>query len=116
MANQTAAAIKSGDSQAIKRLAAYLVDHGRADEAELIVRDIEQALVSYGIVLADVTAARQLSAEAKQHITAFIKRDTGAETIMLREHVDSTVIGGVRVSYGDRLLDATVSTKLESLA
>lgn len=116
LADKTAAAIKDGDAQAMQRLAAYLVDTRRTDEAELIVRDIEQALVRYGVVLADVISARELSTEAKKSLEAFIKSNTGADEIVLREHIDPDVIGGMRVSYGDKLLDATVATKLERLA
>lgn len=116
LADATAASIKAGDRQAMNRLAAYLVEEHRTNEAELIVRDIEQALVGYGIVLADVTSARALTADARTHITTFIQDDTGADTVTLREHIDPDVIGGMRVSYGDRLLDATVATKLERLA
>lgn len=116
LAEATAAAIKDGDDKAIKRLAAYLVDEGRESEAELIVRDIELALVGHGIVIADVTSARKLADDAKEDITAFIKKDSGATDVILREQIDPDVIGGVRLAYGDKLLDATVLNKLERLA
>ena len=116
LAAQTADGIVSGDADATRRLAAYLLDTRRTDEAELIARDIEHALVGRGIVLADVTSARQLSAESRQAIKEFIGSDTKAKQITLREKVDPSVIGGVRVKYGGRLLDATVATKLERLA
>lgn len=115
LAQTTAAAVVDGDAQAMQRLAAYLVDHGRSQEAELVVRDIEQALTQHGVVVADVTSARALSPEAVQAIKAFISSETGARTVHLREHIDASVIGGVRLAYGDKLLDATVMAKLDRL-
>ncbi len=116
LAAQTAEDIKSGDKLALKRLAAYLVETKRTNEAELIIRDIEQALVKHGVVLADITSARKLTDEAKSAIETFIRNDTKAEQVVLRESIDRSVIGGMRVSYGDRLLDGTIATKLERLA
>lgn len=115
LAKATAAAIADGDTKGVQRLAAYLVDERRTGEAELVVRDIEKALTDRGIVVADVTSARKLSSEAAQSITSFIKSKTSAEVVHLREHIDESVIAGVRLSYGDKLLDATVTAKLERL-
>lgn len=115
LAKVTAASLSNGDQDSMSRLAAYLVDQRRTNEAELIVRDIEQALTGLGIVVADVTSARKLSSDAVKSITEFIKDKTDAKNVHLREHIDASVIGGVKLSYGDKLLDATVTAKLERL-
>lgn len=116
LAKATAASLKAGDQSAIARLAAYLVDHGRQSEADLVIRDVEQALVEHGIVLADVTSARALSDKTRRHISDFIKDKSGASQIVLREKIDPDVIGGIRLVFAGKLLDATVATKLERLA
>ena len=115
LAKTTAESIAAGDKQAIKRLAAFLVDNNRQNEAELIIRDLESALVSHGTVIADVTTARQLTDKTRQEITKFIENDSGAKQVVLRESVDADVLGGVKIAYGGKLLDATVATKLERL-
>jgi F-type H+-transporting ATPase subunit delta len=115
IAEVTAEALVAGDSQAMPRLAAYLVDTRRTAEAELIVRDIELELADQGIVLADITTARELAEVSRGEITEFVQSQGGARKVILREHVDPSVIGGMHLAFGDKVLDATVAAKLERL-
>ena len=115
LAHETARSIAAGDKLAIERLAAYLVEHRRTNEAELVIRAVEQALVDQGVIVADVVSARSLSDEAKRAIESQLKADTNATSVQLRTAVDGSLIGGMRLRYGDTLLDASVATKLERL-
>jgi F0F1-type ATP synthase delta subunit len=100
----------------IREVAAYLIDSGRQREAELLARDIETALIKQGVVVGTVVSARPLSASARTDMEAFIKRHyTGSQKVLLREQIDASVIGGVRLELPDKQLDATIQTKLDKL-
>jgi F-type H+-transporting ATPase subunit delta len=110
--------IAAGDPlpEVMRELGAYLIDSRRQRELELIVRDIEAALLKSGIAIADTTSARALTEAAQKEITAMIKANySGITQVALREHIDPAVIGGVKIELPDRQLDATVRTKLEKL-
>lgn len=104
-----------GNVSVASQLAAFLVDTGRTRELELIVRDIEEALVVRGVVVADVTSARELGDATVKEITAFLKKNRSAKTVYLRESVDPTVLGGVRINLPGHELDATLRRKLTAL-
>lgn len=117
LADYASTRLLAGDAQdsVLAELAAYLVDTRRTKEAELIVRDIESALALRGFVLAHVTSARSLEAEAKQAVHDYIATKADAQTVTLTESIDKSLIGGVRIEFPGRQLDATVKAKLEKL-
>jgi F-type H+-transporting ATPase subunit delta len=100
----------------MKHIAAYLIEHNRTDEAELVARDIETYLIDEGIVVADVIAARTMSDEAKAAVQELIvaKYDSPKQ-IVLREIIDESVIGGVKIALPDAQFDTTVKAKLEKM-
>lgn len=98
-----------------KPLAAYLIEAKRIREADLVVRDIEAALADRGILLADVASSRELAAETKQAVTAFLKQTTGAKDVHIRSHVDPYLLGGVRIDTPGNRLDKTLRARLNQL-
>lgn len=118
LADQAARRIAAGESKTVvlRELGAYLIDTGRKHEADLLVRDIETALISRGIVVGTVISARPLTLEAKKTIDSFVKHHYADVTsVVLRERVDESVIGGMRIEFADKQLDATVANKLDKL-
>ncbi|MDB5165498.1 MAG: synthase delta subunit [Candidatus Saccharibacteria bacterium] len=118
LAQHAASRLASGDKagDVMRELGAYLIESRRQRELELIVRDIETALLGKGIAIANTTSARTLSETAKRDITDMIKANySGVSQVLLREQIDPSVIGGVKIELPDRQLDATVRTKLEKL-
>lgn len=103
--------LKGDTGLAIEQLAAYLVQSGRTREAGLIVRDIEAALAERGTVVATVTTAHELSDELRAAVYALI----GAREPHVKEIVDPTVLGGVKLDMPGKQYDATVRRKLELL-
>ena len=98
-------------SEALREVAAYLQDTGRTREQELLVRDIEEEMASRGIVVADVVSARPLD----ESIKAQIKTMTGAKTLQLRQSIDESVLGGIRVDIPGKRFDGTIRHKLNAL-
>ena len=97
------------------QVAAYLIEARRVSEADLIVRDTESALAARGVMVADVTSAHELSADARAAIETFLATARGATRVELRTTVDTDVLGGVRVNTADEQLDATIRGRLNQL-
>ena len=99
----------------IKQLAALLIDSRRTKEVELIVRDIEYELRKQGIVLARVTSAFDLSTATQSAIKQLIKEQTDAKTIELKQFIDPTVLGGVKLDLPGLRMDTTIGHRLTTL-
>lgn len=115
IAKYAAAEIAAGNTEALDEVAAHLIDTRRSKEAELVARDIEAALAESGEVIATVTTARELTGESRSAVKSYVTRVTGANKVIIRETVDPSVIGGVKIALPGRLLDTTVAAKLEKL-
>lgn len=98
-------------SDIAKEVAAFLVTTRRTRELDLLVRDIEGELAARGIVIADVVSAYSLADELKKQIGELVK----AKDLQLRETVDVSVLGGVRIDIPGKRLDGTLRHKLAAL-
>lgn len=105
--------IANGQStkDALLDVAAYLIDTRRTREQALLVRDIEDAMATRGVVVADVTTARQVSTD----LSDAIKSLTGAKSLQLRTNVDESMLGGVRIDIPGGRFDGTIRHKLNAL-
>lgn len=99
----------------ILNLLKVLVSHHRIHLIPQIVvefRDLYRA--SQGIEEARVTVAHQIDDAEKQRITDKLASITGKK-VDLTVQVDPRILGGVVVQMGDRLVDASVSGRLQRL-
>ncbi len=92
-----------------------LIDKKRIEN----VRDIgeefaDQVEEAMGVVRATVVTAVEMPADLVDALQQRLSGFTGARVI-LEKKIDSAVLGGVCVTMGDRILDGTVRTNLESL-
>lgn len=106
--------IANGAADAIPRLTALLVEDSRVRELDLIAADIEQELSSRGIIVADVTSALPLDEGFEEAIRQLLAVRTDDKVVM-REHVDERLIGGIKIKVGERELDASILNKLNRL-
>lgn len=107
--------LAAGDGDALSQLAAYLIETRRTREADLLVRDVESALQQLGIVVADVTTARSLTAELEKQLTQLITAATGASQVHVRTQLDESLIGGVHVQTPGAEYDASVRRQITKL-
>lgn len=98
-------------SEALREVAAYLQDSGRTREQQLLVRDIEAEMADRGVVVADVASAHPIDTS----ITDQIKAMTGAKSLQLRQSVDESLLGGIRVDIPGKRFDGTIRHKLNAL-
>jgi len=68
-----------------------------------------------GIVEAEITSARELDDKIVKLLNGHIVKLSGAEIVKTQEKVDRKILGGVILRYGDKILDASLLRKLNSL-
>jgi F-type H+-transporting ATPase subunit delta len=96
-------------------LVRLLVERGRADLLPAIATEYGRLMNRHrGIVEAVVTSAAPLTSEETEALRARIQGMAGAQ-VDLRTQVDESLIGGLTVKVGGRLLDASVRGRLERL-
>lgn len=115
LAAHTADRILAGKSEVISQLAAFLVDTGRVREAELVVRDIETELAKRGQVVVSVESATPLSDATRGQIKSFIADHYDGAEVTLREAVDPSLLGGVKIKTPREQLDASLRSSLNNL-
>ncbi len=76
------------------------------------LRDIIAA--DKGEVTADVTSAKALTKTQADKLAASLKKSTG-KTVTLHQTVDETLIGGLIVKVGSKMIDTSIRSKLNSL-
>jgi len=115
LAKKIAPLFISGNANLAKQLAAYLVDEGRTDEAELLMNDIALEIERLGHSEVQLTSARELSEDVKRKLKKIIKNLTGAETIELNETIDQSLIGGIIATTPSLEIDLSVRKLLKTL-
>jgi F-type H+-transporting ATPase subunit delta len=112
LAEFVARGIQSGKGEdALTKAAAYLIETKQTRSVDLLVRDVEEMLAKDGVVVADITSARPLSKKDKDAVAELL----GAKELHVREIIDPSVLGGLRVEITGKRLDATLKHKIELL-
>jgi F-type H+-transporting ATPase subunit delta len=68
-----------------------------------------------GVTRADVTVAEPLSDSHRAAIEDALKTVTGGKSVEVNVKVDPSIIGGLVVKLGSRMVDASLKTKLNSI-
>jgi F-type H+-transporting ATPase subunit delta len=106
---------RMGASQALRNFLYLVVDHRRVGLlgaiGEAFGQELNQRL---GILVAEVSAARELAAEEKQALVSALERRTG-KRIEASYQVDRALMGGAVVRIGSTIYDASVRSSLERL-
>lgn len=98
-------------------LMTIMVEKGRADEI-LSVFDYFVVLVKEKkkIGKADVTTAIDLSETQKKNVEKKLLETTKYEKLEMCYQVDESLIGGMVIRIGDRVVDSSIKTKLYNLS
>jgi F-type H+-transporting ATPase subunit delta len=93
-----------------------LADNGRLREIKSVIKTFRQLAAQYrGEATAEVTSARPLDdgqmAELKANLASRLGRDVAIDT-----KVDPAILGGIIVRHGSQMIDASIRTKLNTLA
>jgi len=96
-------------------LAKLLIESNRVREVAAIEEEFERlADDAAGRVRATVTTAVELTPKDRDRVEDELSKRLGKE-IRMHVVVDPRILGGLKLQYGDRLVDASVSTRLQQL-
>lgn len=94
-----------------------IVEKGRFSEVEnILTYFIDRVWEEKKIGVAYVTSATELSEDQKKEIEAKLLATTSYVDFRMNYAVDKSLIGGMVVRIGDRVVDSSVKTKLETMA
>jgi F-type H+-transporting ATPase subunit delta len=65
-----------------------------------------------GIVPVDAFVAQPMDSAHREQVAAALGEALGGKTVQLRERVDPSLIGGLKLRIGDKQLDGSVATQL----
>lgn len=93
-----------------------LADNGRLSELKAVIKSVRQLAAGHrGETTAEVTSAHPLGddqiAKLKTNLKARVGRDVAIDA-----KVDPTLLGGLVVRLGSQMIDASIKTKLNTLA
>lgn len=92
-----------------------LVKHKRIEAFDYIVRVFTDLVREYrGEVVAEVTSAVPLTDEERAMTVQRLQEITGKK-VLLSEKVDPSIVGGMRIIVGDKLLDLSLKGHLERI-
>ncbi|MDE6221884.1 MAG: ATP synthase F1 subunit delta [Lachnospiraceae bacterium] len=93
-----------------------IVEKDRYTEIEAILEDFVASVKEYNnIGTAYVTTAIAISDQEKQDIESRLLATTRYKTIECIYDVDNSLIGGMVIQMGDRVVDSSIRTKLDKL-
>jgi F-type H+-transporting ATPase subunit delta len=103
------------DGREATNLAKLLVESDRVRDVGAVADEFQRlADEAAGRVRATVTTAVELSSKDRDRVAEELSKRLGRE-IHLDVLVDPAILGGLKLQYGDRLVDASVATRLQQL-
>lgn len=115
IATVVAERLLEGDKTIIKDLAGYLFYTKQTRSINLLIRDIENALLDKGVLVAKVVSAHDLADSVKKQIDAFLLDESGANSVQVQYSIDKDLIGGIQISTPQAILDTSIKNKLQRL-
>ena len=119
LAKYAAEQILAGNDAVLEEIAGLLIYEKHEREVDLLVRDIEAELAENGEIVASVESARALDDNTRRKIEQFLATAASGKNskpkVSLRESIDPTLIGGLKLRTPTATLDATVLKKLNDL-
>jgi F-type H+-transporting ATPase subunit delta len=95
--------------------ARLLIESNRVKEVRAIAGAYEElADQAAGRVRATVTTAVELASEERDRVSTELSKRLGKD-VRMTVVVDERILGGLKLQYGDHLIDASVATKLQQL-
>ena len=98
------------------RFLGVLADNGRLSELKSVIRIVRQLASGHrGETRAEVTSARPLSDDQIAALKTRLKARVGSD-VAIDAKVDPALFGGIVVRLGSQMIDASIATKLNTLA
>ena len=111
---EQAKSVFAGLNLALVETLGVMADRGNFDLLSSVVEEYGKvAEERRGVVAVDVTTAVKLSESLRESITKKLAADMGKD-VVLRESVDSSIIGGIIFSAHGQRIDASIASQLEN--
>ena len=114
----TAFAAQAKLSSPVQNLFALLAENGRLADAQAVADDFEKlVLAGKGAVEVTVTSMGKLEPNDVAALKTFLKQKKifEGDSFTLVEKVDPSILGGVVVQAGDKLVDLSVSKRMQKI-
>lgn len=99
-----------------ERFLGVLADNGRLGELRPVIKAVRQLAAGHrGETTAQVTSAFPLDDDQVAKLKANLKARLGRE-VAIDSTVDSNILGGIIIRHGSQMIDASIRTKLNTLA
>ena len=109
-------AAEAGFHTLTKNTLGVLAANRRLGYVKAVIRDFGRLLAHHrGEIAAEVTTARPLTKTQLADLTKKLKLAMGRD-VAVEEQVDESLIGGIVVRVGSRMVDGSLRTKLDNLA
>jgi len=93
-----------------------LADNGRLSELKAVIKAVRQLAAGHrGETTAEVTSAHPLADEQIARLKSNLKARLGRD-VAIDARVDPSLLGGLVVRLGSQMIDASIRTKLNTLA
>lgn len=102
---------------AVTGLLTVIVEKGRCSEIPAVFANFLERVREYRkIGVASIVSATELSDAQKERIEAKLLSQTKYESFQMQYFVDASLIGGMVIRIGDRVVDASIKSKLARMA
>jgi len=110
-----AVAEAAGFADLTKNFVGVVADNRRLFVMPNIIKAFQaQLAASRGEATAEVTSAAKLSAAQLKALEAALKKSIGTK-VQIEQHVDKSLLGGLVVRVGSRMIDSSLKTQLQKM-
>lgn len=100
----------------VKKFVELLAKNNRLAMADKIIKEFVKIWhEKHGLVEAEITSVSDLSREMIKLLKSYVAKLSGAKDIIVKMKVDKSLLGGVVIKYGDKVLDGSLRSSLSEL-
>lgn len=101
---------------AIKNFVKIVIDNNDTCKSDLVISEFSKIWNrENGIIEANILSTNKLDKEIVEVLSDYIKDISKSKNVTITEKIDKKLIGGVVIKYGDKILDGSIKTRLNSL-
>ena len=109
-----ASLLKGKSHEGTVRLIGALVDHPRGRNIDAVMADLTDAIAARkNRTIAHVKSAVALTPEHVDRIAKSLSAQIGTQ-VRVNVEIDSTVVGGLSIRFGDEVIDGSIATRIGS--
>ena len=100
----------------VKKFVELLVKKNKITLEDKIIKEFDKTWnKAAGLVEVEITSAGGLNKEMAKLLKSYVAKLSGAKEIAVQEKIDKTMLGGVIIKYGDKVLDGSLKNSLAEL-